>query len=49
MVRSVKMSRRQHKPCFLTAHVVRCKFQKRGLFKAVEGFCVKSRYPVFLA
>ena len=28
---------------------VRCKFQKRGLLKAVEAFLVKSRYPVFLA
>ena len=29
--------------------IVRCKFQKRGLLKAVEAFLVKSRYPVFLA
>ena len=28
--------------------IVRCKFQKRGFVKAIEAFCVKSRYPVFL-
>ena len=30
------------------AVIVRCKFQKRGSVKAIEAFCVKSRYPVFL-
>ena len=28
--------------------LVRCKFQKRGFVKAIEAFCVKSRYPVVL-
>ena len=26
-------------------YIVRCKFQKRGSVKAIEAFCVKSRYP----
>ena len=30
-------------------HNSQVQIPKRGLFKTVEAFCVKSRYPVFLA